>query len=163
KGFDYEKAYEAAKHAAELDRDGLAAYKRRGYISQEDENESVSKTLEYAYDDWCIARMAEIMGRRYEEWLLTVNKALQSDLPEKQYAADYQRYSERARYFENLFDPVTGFMRPKKNGTFIKDFAPNEVTFNYTEGNAWVYSLFVPQDISRLMGLEGGPKKFAAK
>ena len=67
KGFDYEKAYEAAKHSAELDHDGLAAYKKRGYISMEDENESVSKTLEYAYDDWCIAQMAAIMGQRYEK------------------------------------------------------------------------------------------------
>ena len=55
-GFDYEKAYKAAKHSAELDHFGLAAYKKRGYISSEDENESVSKTLEYAYNDWCIAR-----------------------------------------------------------------------------------------------------------
>ena len=67
KGFDYEKAYEAAKHSAELDRDGLAAYKKRGYISMEDENESVSKTLEYAYDDWCIAQMAAILIQRYED------------------------------------------------------------------------------------------------
>ncbi len=162
-GFDYEKAYAAAKHSAELDHYGLAAYKKRGYISMEDENESVSKTLEYAYDDWCIAQMARIMGNRYEAWLLTVNKQLQSDLPEKQYAADYERYSKRARYFENLFDPSTSFMRPKKNGGFISPFAPNEVTFNYTEGNAWVYTFFVPQDITRLMELEGGREKFAAK
>src|SRR5205085_8727788 len=60
KGFDYEKAYEASKHSAELDRDGLAAYKRRGYISMEDTNESVSKTLAYAYDDFCIAHMATL-------------------------------------------------------------------------------------------------------
>jgi putative alpha-1,2-mannosidase len=163
KGFDYEKAYEAAKHSAELDRDGLAAYKRRGYISSEDDNESVSKTLEYAYDDWCIAKMAEIMGRRYEDFLLHTNKALQSGLPEKQYAADYEKYSTRARYFEDLFDPSTGFMRPKKNGGFVSPFAPNEVTFNYTEGNAWVYTFFAPQDISRLIELEGGNSRFAAK
>ncbi len=129
----------------------------------EDENESVSKTLEYAYDDWCIARMATVMHNRYEDWLLTVNKQLQNDLPERQYDADYEKYSKRARYFENLFDPSTGFMRPKKNGGFISPFAPNEVTFNYTEGNAWVYSFFVPQDISRLMELMGGREKFAAK
>jgi putative alpha-1,2-mannosidase len=163
KGFDYEKAYEAAKHSAELDRDGLAAYKKRGYISSEDENESVSKTLEYAYDDWCIAQMADIMGKRYEEWLLHTNKALQNGMPEEQYAADYQKYLTRARSFENLFDPSTGFMRPKKNGGWLSPFAPNEVTFNYTEGNAWVYTFFVPQDITRLMDLEGGPKKFADK
>ncbi len=61
KGFDYEKAFEAAKHSAELNHFGLAAYRKRGYISAEDENESVSKTLEYAYDDFCIAQMAKIL------------------------------------------------------------------------------------------------------
>lgn len=149
-GFDYEKAYAAAKHSAELDHFGLAAYKRRGYISMEDENESVSKTLEYAYDDWCIAQMQAILNRRggIEE------------IPPAFKDGDF-RY--RARYFENLFDPATGFMRPKKNGGFISPFAPNEVTFNYTEGNAWVYSFFVPQDITRLMELMGGREKFAAK
>jgi predicted alpha-1,2-mannosidase len=163
RGFDYEKAYAAAKHSAELDHFGLSAYKKRGYISMEDENESVSKTLEYAYDDWCIAQMARVMGRRYEEWLLTVNKQLQSAEPERQYAADYEQYSARARNFENLFDPETGFMRPKKNASFLKPFAPSDVTFNFTEGNSWVYSFFAPHDIIRLMELQGGPKKFAAK
>ncbi len=62
KGFDYEKAFEAAKHSAELNHFGLEAYKKRGYISVEDENESVSKTLEYAYDDFCIAQMAKILN-----------------------------------------------------------------------------------------------------
>ncbi len=64
KGFDYEKAFEAAKHSAELNHFGLEAYKKRGYISIEDENESVSKTLEYAYDDFCIAQMALILCNR---------------------------------------------------------------------------------------------------
>src|SRR5690606_29193457 len=66
-------------------------------------------------------------------------------------------------YFENLFDPETGFMRPKRNGGFLSPFAPNEVTFNYTEGNAWVYTFFVPQDVSGLMTLMGGRENFAAK
>lgn len=163
RGFDYLKAYEAAKHSAELDHFGLAAYKKRGYISMEDDDASVSKTLEYAYDDWCIAQMAAIMGRRYEAWLQTVNKVFESAEPERQYAEDYQKYSVLARNFENLFDSRTGFMRPKKNGGFISPFAPNEVTFNYTEGNAWVYSFFVPQDIPRLMELMGGREYFAGK
>ncbi len=61
KGFDYEKAFEAAKHSAELNHFGFEAYKKRGYISMEDEQESVSKTLEYAYNDFCIAQMAKIL------------------------------------------------------------------------------------------------------
>jgi putative alpha-1,2-mannosidase len=165
KGFDYEKAYEAAKHSAELDQFGLAAYKKRGYISMEDENESVSKTLEYAYDDWCIAQMAEIIGdararslnKQLSFWTVADDEVVGS------LRADYWSFSRRARSFENLFDPQTGFVRPKKNGGFVTPFAPNEVTFNYTEGNAWVYSFFVPQDISHLMELYGGKEKFAAK
>ena len=141
KGFDYEKAFAAAKHSAQLDHFGLEAYKKRGYISMEDEQESVSKTLEYAYDDWCIAQMAKILDKK----------------------ADYQNFTTRARSFENLFDSETGFMRPKQNGGFIKAFEPQEVTFNFTEGNSWVYSFFVPQDVSRLIELQGGRDKFVTK
>jgi len=138
KGFDYEKAFEAAKHSAELNHFGLAAYKKRGYISAEDEHESVSKTLEYAYNDFCIAQMARILNKK----------------------EDYQKYIARARYFENLYDRETGFMRPKKNGGFVATFAPQEVTFNFTEGNSWVYSFFVPHDVSRLLELHGGRGNF---
>jgi putative alpha-1,2-mannosidase len=148
-GFDYEKAYRAAKHSAELDHFGLAAYKKRGYISMEDENESVSRTLEYAYNDWCIAQMANIMERRHPAG--------------ESYQADYKKYAERARYFENLFDTKTGFFRPKKNGGFVEPFAPNEVTFGFTEGNSWQYSFFVPHDVTHLMKLMGGRERFIAK
>ena len=141
KGFDYEKAFEAAKHSAEMNHFGLEAYKKRGYISVEDEHESVSKTLEYAYDDFCIRQMAKILNK----------------------TEDYEKYSKRARYFENLFDKETGFMRPKKNGGFVSPFAPQEVTFNFTEGNSWVYSFFVPHDVSRLIELYGGRDAFIQK
>ncbi|MCV5111787.1 glycoside hydrolase family 92 protein, partial [Escherichia coli] len=79
-------------HSAESDERGLAGYKQRGYVAIEDDRESVSKTLEYAYDDWCIAQMARLLNR--------------SDVE--------RRYLERATYYHNLFDPETGFMRPKK-------------------------------------------------
>lgn len=160
KGFDYEKAYEAAKHSAELDRDGLAAYKKRGYISMEDENESVSKTLEYAYDDWCIAQMAK---KLYDENSKYSN--IQAPAKSKLYRDDIERFSKRAFSFENLFDPETGFMRPRANGGFLRPFAPNDVTFNYTEGNAWQYSFFVPHRhyMMRLAGLMGGNEKLATK
>ncbi|MCC6452533.1 MAG: GH92 family glycosyl hydrolase, partial [Acidobacteria bacterium] len=165
KGFDYEKAYEAAINSAELDHFGLAAYKKRGYISMEDENESVSKTLEYAYDDWCIAQMAELLHTRYQQNMKRLggfetgwdNKYLWGK------EDDIKTYKGRARYFENLFDPATGFMRPKNNGSFVSPFSPNEVTFHFTEGNSWVYSFFVPQDVDRLEELMGGRAKFAAK
>ncbi|MBK8465672.1 MAG: GH92 family glycosyl hydrolase [Chloracidobacterium sp.] len=152
KGFDYEKAYAAAKHSAELDHFGLAAYKKRGYISQEDENESVSKTLEYAYNDWCILQMNRVLGQQYPH---AANG--------KQRAMDWIEYSRRARSFENLFDPRVDYFVPRKNGGFIRPFAPNEVTFHFTEGNSWVYSFFVPHDTSRMMELMGGSDYFAGK
>ncbi|MEQ1646737.1 MAG: glycoside hydrolase family 92 protein, partial [Pyrinomonadaceae bacterium] len=157
-GFDYEKAYAAAKHSAELDHFGLAGYKKRGYISMEDENESVSRTLEYAYDDWCIAQMALAMAtKRLEEFRKT--NVIRRDIS----FSEYEDYSRRARYFENLFDSKTGFMRPKKNGGFVEPFAPNEVTFGFTEGNSWQYSFFVPHDVDHLVKLHGGRDKFTAK
>ena len=164
KGFDYEKAYAAAKHSAELDHFGLKDYKRRGYISMEDEHESVSKTLEYAYNDWCIAKMADILlDDAFDSAFQKTGKMLETSTRRKSLMDDRQRFYERARYFENLFDPSTGFMRPKKNGGWVSPFAPNEVTFNFTEGNSWVYSFFVPHDVSRLMQLHGGEDKFVEK
>ncbi|HBR56039.1 MAG TPA: alpha-mannosidase, partial [Blastocatellia bacterium] len=148
-GFDYDKAYQAAKHSANLDHFGLAGYKSRGFVSTEDDNESVSKTLEYAYDDWCIAQMASVMQRRRPK--------------DRAFAKDYENFSKRSRYFENLFDPRVGFFVPKKNGGFIRPFAPNEVTFYFTEGNSWQYSFFVPHDVNRLIELMGGREDFAAK
>ena len=148
-GFDYKKAFEAAKRSADLDHFGLEAYKRRGYISMEDEQESVSKTLEYAYNDFCIAVMAEI---------------LMKDFPNiSSYQTDYDRYIRRSRYYQNLFDKETGFMRPKQNGNWISPFAAGEVTFHFTEGNSWVYTFFVPHDVTGLMDLYGGKKPFARK
>ncbi|QYO66482.1 GH92 family glycosyl hydrolase [Leptolyngbya sp. 7M] len=162
KGFDYEKAYAAAKHSANLDHHGLAAYKRRGYISGEDDNESVSKTLEYAYNDWCISLMAELLqGLAVERMKISPDAQTQRAID--QYRADAGNFRRRSRYFENLFDRETGFMRPKRNGGFIEPFAPNEVTFHFTEGNSWQYSFFVPHNVPRLIDLMGGSEKFAAK
>ncbi|UOK43058.1 MULTISPECIES: GH92 family glycosyl hydrolase [Flavobacterium] len=141
KGFDYEKAFEAAKHSAMLDHLGLEAYKKNGFISIDDEHESVSKTLEYAYDDWCIAQMAYLLNK-----------------PD-----DYNYFMKRSQNWKNLFDKETGFMRPKKNGGWDKPFEPREVNNNFTEGNSWQYSFFVPQDISRLIEAHGGKEKFEAK
>ena len=165
-GFDYEKAFAAAKHSAELNHFGLEAYKRRGYISMEDEQESVSKTLEYAYNDFCIARMAKILAfKRVGDNLSEVFEVFK-DLDSKQdailkYDQDYQKYIKRAQYYKNLFDVQTGFMRPRQNGGFVSPFKPNEVTFHFTEGNSWVYSFFVPHDVSGLIEMHGGKANFA--
>ncbi|MBK9528069.1 MAG: glycoside hydrolase family 92 protein [Acidobacteria bacterium] len=79
-GFDYEKAYVAAKHSTELDHFGLAGYKKRGYISMEDENESVSRTLEYAYDDWCIAQKTNLAIQTGHEGLHLVKRKSKAGL-----------------------------------------------------------------------------------
>jgi hypothetical protein len=107
----------------------------------EDERESVSKVLEYAYDDWCIAEVARMLGK----------------------TADYERYSARAQSYKNVFDSSTGFMRPRSNGNWLEPFDPREVTFGFTEANAWQYSFFAPQDVSGLVALMGGRQRFAQK
>jgi predicted alpha-1,2-mannosidase len=163
KGFDYEQAYKAAKHSAELNHFGLEAYKRRGYISMEDEQESVSKTLEYAYDDFCIAQMAKTLLKPQEA---EISKGFSTSWIEKsidELKDDHEKYIRRAQFYKNLFDAETGFMRPKQNGNWISPFAPNEVTFHFTEGNSWVYSFFVPQDVNGLIDLHGGKGNFAKR
>ena len=141
KGFDYEKAFEASKASAMRDVLGLDAYKKNGFISIDDEHESVSKTLEYAYDDWCIAQMALLLNKK----------------------EDYQYFMKRSQNWKNIFDWETGFMRPKKNGGWDKPFDPREVNNNFTEGNSWQYSFFVPQDIYGMIEAYGGKEKFEAK
>ena len=140
-GFDLNLALEAMKHSAEQNQTGLRAYTNHGYIGTEEERESVSKTLEYAYDDWCIAQMARLLGR----------------------TDDYRRYLRRAQFYENVFDAASGFMRPRTNGGWPSPFDPREVTFSFTEANSWQYSFFVPQDISGLILLMGGKDAFAKK
>lgn len=141
-GFDLNKAYEAMKHSAELrQHGGLGAYIDQGFISMEDERESVSKVLEYAYDDWCIAEVARMLGR----------------------TADYERYNARAQSYKNVYDSSSGFMRPRSNGNWLEPFDPREVTFGFTEANSWQYTFFAPHDISGLIGLMGGRRQFAEK
>ena len=118
-GFDVELAYKAMVHSADEDRAGLAGYKRAGFIDASEEGESVSRTLEYAYDDWTIAQVARRLGR----------------------ADDYQRFLRRAQSWKHLFDPSTGFMRARVEGLWASPFDPSEVNSHYTEANAWQYQL----------------------
>ncbi|OZV71101.1 GH92 family glycosyl hydrolase [Winogradskyella aurantia] len=139
--YDAEKAFEAMKHSATRDKFGLEAYKTYGFIPVDEESESVSKTLEYAYDDWTIAQMAEAMGK----------------------TEDYKTYIQRAQYYKNVFDPETQFMRGRFRNTWFAPFDPYEVNFNYTEANAWQYSFYVPQDVSGFINLLGGKKQLEQK
>tara|TARA_R110002126_G_scaffold291243_1_gene451296 strand:- start:31486 stop:34377 length:2892 start_codon:yes stop_codon:yes gene_type:complete len=137
RNYDIDKAFKAMKHSATRDKLGLDSYKSFGFIPVEKESESVSKTLEYAYDDWTIAQMAKDLGKD----------------------EDYKTYSERAQYYKNVFDPSSQFMRGRFRNTWFAPFGPYEVNFNYTEANAWQYSFYVPQDISGFMKLLGGKQQ----
>jgi predicted alpha-1,2-mannosidase len=139
--YDTELAFEAVSHSAHQDEGGLKNYKKRGYASGDKVAESVSKTLEYAYDDWCIAQMAKAMGK----W------------------GEYSYYIQRAQNYKNLFDPYSGFFRARIKGAWFKPFDPAEVNVHYTEANAWQYSLFVPQDITGLIDYLGGKEKLVQR
>jgi len=141
RGYDAELALEAMIHSADQDKLGLSSYKSKGFIAAGDEAESVSKTLEYSYDDWCIAMMAK--GLKQENV--------------------FNRFIERAQYYKNIFNPEVGFMQSKMNGGWNTVFDPAEVNFNFTEANSWQYSMFAPQDISGLIKLYGGNETFESK
>ncbi len=141
-GFDTNLALEAMKTSAEKDHLGLKFYKDRGYIPAEKENESVSKLLEYCYDDWCIAQFAKKLGAK----------------------EDYDRYNMRSLNYRNVFDKSTGFFRGKlTSGLWYDPFNPLEVNQIYTEATAWQYAFFVPHDVKGMIDLQGGNEKFAAK
>jgi predicted alpha-1,2-mannosidase len=133
--------FKAMKAAASYSGFGIPAYSVKKYLDSEDESESVSRTLEYAYDDWCIAQLA-----------MRINNA-----------NDYNYFLSRAQSWKNVFDPKTGFMRPRKNGSWLEPFDPKEVNNHFTEGNSWQYSFYVPQDLETLVQLHGGEKKFETK
>lgn len=136
--FDQELALEAMVKSATWDHLGLPAYRRSGFLSVDDEHESVSKTLEYAYDDWCIAQVALRLGQ--EE--------------------TYDRFMRRSNAWRNLLDPSTDLMRPRVNGGWLDPFEPREVNNHFTEGNSWQYSFFVPHDVEGLIQSVGGAKRF---
>ncbi len=141
RGFDAEFALNAMVQTANADQFGLKYFKEKGYIPADKEGESVSKTLEYAYDDWCIARLA---------------KGLNNEKV-------YKEFTKRAQYYKNIFDRQTGFFRGKSNGCFIKPFDATQVNFMLTEANTWQYNFFVPQDINTHIQLLGGDDNYEAK
>ncbi len=140
-GFDARLALQAMDKTAMANHFGLKYYKTKGYIPSDKAGESVSRTLEYAYDDWCIAQFA---GKLHDSIL-------------------HKKYIRRAQYYKNIFDRKTGFFRSKSNGTFNTPFDPTQVNFTLTEANAWQYDFFVPQDINTLIGLMKGDTGFDKK
>ncbi len=138
---DAPELLQAMVKSAQLDRLGLEQYRRKGYVPADEEAEAVSKTLEYAYDDGCIARMAEALG--------------QTELATK--------FGQRARQYAHLYDPQTGFFRGRSNGTWRSPFDPREVNFQYTEANAWHYRFSAQHDIPGLIALMGGRDTFSRR
>ncbi len=130
--------YPAMLHISNRDKLGLPEFDIKGFISSDDDAESVSKNLEYSYNDWCISKMAEVF-----------NDSL-----------NVKKYLQRAQSYKNIFNPNTGFMQPKLNGNFKFGFIPEEVNYNYTEANSWQYSFFVPHDIEGLIELHKGKGNF---
>jgi predicted alpha-1,2-mannosidase len=148
KGFDVQHAYEAIKTTAmNPDYDGLAAYRQLGWVPCDQEDESMSKTLEYAYDDWCIAQMAQALGK----------------------SADYDYFMKRSASFKNIYDPALGWMRPKDaHGNWRTNFDAHLFggggdLADVTEATSSQYSWFVPQDVPGLIALMGGNEKFVSK
>lgn len=143
--YDVAKAYEAIVASALQEQHGVDIYHKYGYIPADLENKSVSKALEYAYDDWCVASIAGALRKN----------------------EDRQKFLSYSQGYKNHFDPSSGFMRgKKKNGEWVTPFDPfysSHSDSEYIEGNAWQYSWFVPHDVQGLIDLMGGKEPFVAK
>ncbi len=147
-GVDPQLAYEAVR--ASLTQSHLNSpfdvWEKYGYMPEDLQTQSVSITLELAYDDWCAAQLAKFVGAD----------------------ADYEKFMKRAQQYRNLFCQETGFFQPKnKEGEWILPFDPYKYGANggnpFTEGNAWQYSWYVPHDVDDLIALQGGKKAFCKK
>ena len=136
-GIDQEKAFKAMLASANQKIREVPDYIEYGYVPQDVNGGSVTSTLEYAFDDYCISLVAKKLGKKKE----------------------FEEYTKRAKNYIHLFDPNSGFMRAKlKNGKFVEPFDPfySEHEFSksqYIEGNAWQHSFFVPHDVRGLAKL----------
>jgi predicted alpha-1,2-mannosidase len=146
-GLDVNKAYEAMKKSSMQDIRGTKAYRMYGYLPQDSASYSVTITLEYAYDDWCIAQVAKRLNK----------------------TDDYNYYINRSMAYKKLFNPATGFMQGKSSdGKWLPNFDPyNSDHFQrsaiYIEGNAWQHSWFVPHDVQGMINLFGSRQAFTIK
>ena len=139
---DIDRALDACVKTASYGKyDGLDYYMKLGYVPEDINTYSVSKTLEYSYDDWCIEQLAEKAG----------NDSIA------------ELFSRRADYYQNVFNPRSGFMHPRlSSGIFREEFDPLDTYGQgFIEGNAWNYGLYVPHDIPEMVKMMGGKKEFA--
>lgn len=132
-----EELLEAMIATSNHDHFGKKQYVQQGFISASDESESVSRTLEYSYDDWCIAQYAKSLGKD----------------------SIAQVYEKRAANWMNLYNPESGFFQPRKGGMWLPNFRPNEVNHHYTEANAWQYSMAAPHHIASIVDLKGSGRR----
>lgn len=142
--FDAQKALDACVTTARQKYyDGLEYYMQMGYVPEDKNTSSVSKTLEYAYDDWCIAQMAKKLNRQ--------------DV--------YEEFIKRSENWKNVYDTSTGYMRPRmSDGSFRKEFdVLSTHGQGFIEGNAWNYSLYVPHDPEQMIQRMGGKKRFVSR
>ena len=153
RGFDASRAFRACvTTATNKFNDGMDDYLKNGFVPDDKSGNSASLTLEYAYDDYTIARFARAM----------IGAKDRSD-QEKQFAEDQlQKFTDRSLNYRNLFDPSTGFIRAKKTGgTWKTPFDPlSTIGQGFIEGNSWNYSLYVPHDVTWYIGMMGGEKPF---
>lgn len=138
---DIHKILKSVKSSGEQNIRSTDIYRNYGMIPSEIDNEGVSKTLEYAYDDWCISEIAKLAGDKKTSEL----------------------YFERSKNYINYFDSETKFMRPKRNGKWIDNFNPSAVTTDFTEANSWQYTFSVQHDIPGLIDLYNGKKGISKK
>ncbi len=143
RGYDAELAYKAMRETAMADRYHQDEYKKFGYIPQGRRKSSVARTLEFSYDDWCIAQMAKALGR----------------------TEDAELFTKRSQCYTNLFDPSVGFFRAKTaDGKFEGTFDPKHVSFDdYIEADAWHYTFGAMHDVPGMIQLYGGNKAFVKK
>ena len=142
--FNVNLAYEACKASAMVRGRKIGVYQELGYVpvDEEHENWSVSKTMEYAYDDWCIAMFAKDLGKE----------------------KDYHYFLKRSESWKNLYNTKNSWLQPKHtSGAFVTPFVPKEYSPYYCESNAWQYYWFVPQDINGLISKTGGKDRFEQK
>jgi predicted alpha-1,2-mannosidase len=143
RGFDAEEAYQAIKDTAMQNRSGLSSYKTIGYVASRQGQQATSKTIEYSYDDWCIARMAQALG----------------------HDDDAKLFYKRAANYYNVFDRTSQFMRGRKaDGSWRAAFdTRGMVGDEYTEADAWQYAFGIQQDVPGMIKLYGGDEGFVKK
>ena len=147
-GVDEEKAYEAVFNSSIVSHPNspFEVWEKYGYMPENIQTQSVSITLEQAFDDWCVAQLAKRLGKE----------------------KDYNHFMKRSAFYRNLFNSKTGFFQPKNDkGEWIEPFDPYKYGANggypFTEGNAWQYFWYVPQNIPDLISLTGGNKAFLCR